>query len=198
MTTTTHLTKVTATRAGDICRLFDLSEEAQALFDETLDPEEFLARLIEHRQYADATRFLAHALPKREGVWWACLAARGGLGEHANPAQSASLQAAEQWVFKPLEENRRPTMAAAEAAGLDNPASWAAVAAFWSSGSLAPSDQPVVPPPDDLCAKAVAGAVMLAAVIHEPKKAANKYQMFLRQGIDIASGGSGHVERAQP
>lgn len=197
MTATNTLPKVTATRAADVCELFELGDDAAPLLNNSLDPAGFLALLMEHHQYADATRFLAHALPKRESVWWACLAARAGMGDRMTPEQAASLQAAEQWVFKPAEENRRPTFAAAEAAGLDNPASWAAVAAFWSSGSLAPAGQPVIPPPDDLCAKAVAGAVMLAAVNEAPEKATNKYQAFLRQGIDIAKGGSGRPEGAQ-
>lgn len=195
MTEFNTLSKVTATRATDVCRLFELGEDAAPLLDEKLDPAGFLALLMQHRQYADATRFLAHALPKREGVWWACLAASAGLGRQTTPLQSASLHAAEQWVFKPVEENRRPTLAAAQAAGMDNPASWAAVAAFWSSGSLAPPDQPIVPPPDELCAKAIAGAVMLAAVIQDPKKAADRYEAFLRQGVDIANGGSGQTDK---
>lgn len=198
MTGNNALSKVTATRAVDVCGLFELGEDAAPLLEDSQDPAAFLALLIERGQYADATRFLAHALPKREAVWWACLAARAGLGDRANPEQANSLQVAEQWVFKPVEENRQPAMAAAEAAGMDNPASWAAVAAFWSSGSLAPPDQPVVPPPDDLCAKAVAGAVMLAAVIREPERAEDKYRAFLRQGIDIARGGSGRPESAPP
>ncbi|MGA7802704.1 MAG: hypothetical protein WCC36_18050, partial [Gammaproteobacteria bacterium] len=96
MTGTNALPKVTATRAVDVCRLFELGEDAAPLVNDDLDPAGFLALLMERGQYADATRFLAHALPKREGVWWACLAARAGLGDGATPEQLASLQIAEQ------------------------------------------------------------------------------------------------------
>lgn len=193
----TPLSKVTATRAADVCRLFELSEDAAQLLDEKQTPAGFLAALIKHDHYADATRFLAHALPKREAVWWACLAARVGLGDKPTSVQSESLRVAEQWVFKPVEENRRPAKAVAEAAKLNNPASWAAMAAFWSSGSLAPPDQPMVPPPDYLYAKAVASAVMLAAVMQKHEKTEDNYRTFLRQGVDIARGGSGRPEGAQ-
>jgi hypothetical protein len=79
-------------------------------------------------------------------------------------------------------------MAAAEAAGFRTPASWAAVAAFWSEGSLAPPDVPAVPPGDSLSAQAVTGAVMLAAVWSEPEKAPEKYATFLAQGRALGDG----------
>ncbi len=187
------LTKITATRAIDICRGLELGQEASALLTGSLAPLAYLSVLVERGLWTDATRFLAHALPKREGVWWACLAARSTLGSHATPDQLKCLDTAEQWVYFPNESNRRPAMEAAQAAGLDNPASWASIAVFWSSGSLSPEGLPVVPPPDDLCAKAISGAVMLSAVFREPEKATDKYRQFLGQGIDIARGGTGQT-----
>jgi hypothetical protein len=79
-------------------------------------------------------------------------------------------------------------MAAAEAAGLDTPAGCAAVAAFWSGGSLGPPNVPVIPPGESLTAKGVAGAVMLAAVLTEPEKTPEKYRRFLAHGVEVAKG----------
>jgi hypothetical protein len=185
------LKKIQAPAAGDICAQFQLSEEAQPTFAAAMPPADFLERLIAARHWNDAVRFLAHALPKREAVWWACICARATLTADAPPAVAAALQAAEDWVFKPVEENRRAAMVRAEASQFKSPASWAAVAAFWSGGSMAPPEAPPVMPPENLTATAVAGAVILATVQTEPQHAERKYRAFLESGIDIAKGGDG-------
>ena len=189
------LKKVKATAASEICGLFELEPEARALLGADATPAEFLACLVENTRFHDATRFLAHALPKREAVWWACLCARQTLAGDAPPARLAALEAAEAWVYQPTEENRRMTMERAQEAGYDNPASWAAVAAFWSGGSLAPAGSPVVPPGETLTAVAVSGAVILAAVQNQPEQAADRFASFFEQGIDVADGGNGRPTR---
>ncbi|WP_119459027.1 DUF6931 family protein [Rhodospirillaceae bacterium SYSU D60014] len=185
------LSKIAAGKAEEICRQVHLGEEAQALLSDGMTPADFLTLLTKQEHYADAARFLAHALPKREAVWWACLCARASLTADAKPALLEALKAAEAWVYKPVEENRRAAMARAEAVGFESPSSWAAVAAFWSGGSMAPPDVPPVPPGEALTGVAVAGAVILAAVQTEPERAAERYRLFLEQGIDIANGGNG-------
>jgi hypothetical protein len=90
-------------------------------------------------------------------------------------------------VADPTEENRRAAHAAAEAAGLAHPAGCAAMACFWSGGSLAPANLPVVPPGEHLTAHGAAGAVMLAAVT-EPAKAAERQARFLALGLEVAAG----------
>jgi hypothetical protein len=68
------------------------------------------------------------------------------------------------------------------------------MAAFWSGGSLAPPESPAVPPAANLTAKAVAGAVMLAAVVPDPVQAPEKYRHFFDLGVDIACGGKGKLK----
>ncbi len=131
---------------------------------------------------------MASALPKRRAVWWACICARSALDEESAPEPLAALEAAEKWVRTPTDDHRRAAMDAAETAGFESPASWAAVAAFWSEGSMAPPDVPAVEAPDDLCAKAVAGAVMLAAVAGDPERMSDRYRAFLGHAADLASG----------
>jgi len=182
------LVKVTAKTAAEVCKHFSLGEEAKKLLRDGLTPVQFLDTLMEKQQFVDAVRFLAHALPKREAVWWACLCGRAVAGSNAAPKIAAALQAAEKWVVDPSEENRRAAMPAAEAAEFKTPAGCAAVAAFWSGGSLGPPSAPVVPPDPYLTAHGVAGAVMVAAVQSEPEKAPEKYRKFLAQGIEVAKG----------
>jgi len=182
------LTKVTAKTAGEVCKNFQLGDEAKKLLKDTMTPRQFLDQLIDKQQFPDAIRFLAHALPKQEAVWWACLCARAAAGTAPAPNITAALQAAEKWVKDPSEDNRRAAMPAAEAAEFSTPAGCAAVAAFWSGGSMGPPNVPVIPPGPYLTAHGVAGAVMMAAVVTEPQKAPEKYKKFLAQGIDVANG----------
>jgi len=188
--TPSHLPKITGLPA-EVCSLFALSDEGRAILRPDLPAGAFVESLCAAGLWIDAVRFLAYALPKRETVWWGCLAARMTLGETARDAASQAVGTAEAWVYRPNEENRRAAMAAATAAGNDSPAAWVARGAFWSGGSLAPADAPVVPPGETLTAAAVAGAVCLSAMQKEPEHAAAKYQVFVAQGLDIAGGGTG-------
>jgi hypothetical protein len=187
--------KITGSNS-EICSRFALSEKGSAFLQEQLPAGAFVDRLCAAGLWIDAVRFLAHALPKREAVWWGCRAARMTLGERPPDAARQAVEAAEAWVYRPNEENRRAAMAAATAAGNDGPAGWAARGASWSGGSLAPPEAPVVPPGDTLTAAAVAGAVCLAAVQQQPEHAPEKYRVFIAQGLDIAGGGTGRLESA--
>lgn len=187
------LKKILAERAALYCQDIELGPAALEKLEPDISPAGYLDLLMQEALFSDAVTFLARALPKRESTWWACLCARRVLGETAAEPLSKAVEAAERWVYEPTEDHRRESYAAAQATGFDHPASWAAMAAFWSGGSMAPPGVPAVPPGDDLTGKAVAGAVMLAAVQTQPELAADKYRLFLRQGIDIADGGNGRL-----
>ncbi len=185
------LTKIAYDRAAMVCQDIDLEQLSRSFLTPDLPPGDFLRILLSENRLTDAVKFLARALPKREATWWACLAARSALADITRKEEIAALESAETWVYRPSEDNRRLAYARAQSAGFDNPSSWAAMAAFWSGGSMTPPDVPVVPPADHLTAKAVAGAVMLAAVQTDPAMANANYQRFIQQGMDIAGGGNG-------
>ena len=182
------LPKVTAKTAEELCKHFPLSDEAKPLLKPQQTPGQLLEALAAKSYWIDAVRLLAHALPKREAVWWALVCARTAHGANPPPKIAAALQAAEKWVLDPSEENRRPAWPAAEAAEIGTPAGCAAVAAFWTGGSLAPPQAPVIPPGEFLTAQGVAGSVLLAAVLTQPEKAQEKYKQFINTGAEIASG----------
>src|SRR5947207_6518161 len=169
--------------AAEFCERFPIAAEARALIREGMSPQEFLATLIENGELVDAVQFLAHVLPRREAVWWAC---RAALGMGAGGKVETALGAAEAWVVEPIEDNRVVAQGAAEAAGYDTPAGCAAAAAAWSGGSLAPPGAPVVPPGENLTAHGVAAAVMLAAVRGPAEAIPESYRTLLRQGLAIA------------
>jgi hypothetical protein len=180
------LRKVLVPTAAEICKLFRLTTAAHALLDPAARPHEYLDLLITSGHLTDAIRFLAHALPKRDAVAWACLATRSSLPLAASAEAFAALEAAEAWVAEPSEDNRRVAMAKAEAAQFQSPASWAAVGAFWSGGSMAPAGAPEVPPAASFTAAAVTGALILAAVHPQPDRAERRYRTYLKLGIALA------------
>src|SRR5512133_3130185 len=107
----------------------ELSEPAMALVRPETHPRDYVALLMERELYPDAVSFLAHALPRREAVWWAWMSARRAAGEKPLPAVKAALEATESWIAQPSDPNRRAAMAAAEKAGYDSAAGCAGLGA---------------------------------------------------------------------
>jgi hypothetical protein len=143
----------------------------------------------------EATRLVAHALPPREAVWWACACSRHTAGSGANPAAEAKVRdMAEEWVRRQTDAHRRAAMQAAEAAGTNSPEAWAAVAAFWSGDSMAPPEAPKVPPQPHFTGLAVAGSVVLASVRGPAQRQEERLRQFLVSARDIAAGGAGRLE----
>lgn len=188
----TSLAKVTAPTAQEICQLAGAGGHQLAAGDGAT-PLEFLGQLMAQKRLDEAVKFLAFGLPPREAVWWACVCARMELGEAVAEPIVSALHAAETWVRKPTDDNRRAAMAAAQVAKFESPAAWAAVAAFWSCGSMAPPELPAVPPAPHLLGIAVAGAVTLAAVLVAPEQADEKRERYVAAAVHIANGGNGHV-----
>jgi uncharacterized protein DUF6931 len=185
---TDDLTRITARFAAEVGKDKPLSPEALALLDATVAPRPYLDRLRDAGLYLDLITFLAHALPKREAVWWGCRCVRMAVGPEPKPEVADALKAAETWAAAPGDVNRRKAYPAAEAAGFAHPAGSVAVAAFFSGGSLAPPNLKEVPPADHLTGTCVAAAVQTAAVLNEPAKADDAYQAFLAVGLEVARG----------
>lgn len=138
----------------------------------------------------EATRLIAHALPAREAVWWACMCARHSAASGADPPA----EAAEEWVRQQTDRHRRAAMQQAEAAGFGSAEAWAAVAAFWSGDSMAPPEAPKVPPQPHFTGLAVAGAVALAAARGPATRQEARLRRYLVAARDIAAGGAGRLE----
>jgi hypothetical protein len=83
----------------------------------------------------------------------------------------------------------------AQATGFTSPEAWVAVAAFWCGDSMAPPDQPKVPPAPHLAGSAVVGAVILASVRTHPDRQPDRLRRFVGSALDIATGGAGHLEQ---
>lgn len=190
---TGNLTKVAVDLAIKICNCYKIDDSVKPCLDEKMSPSQFLELLLKNQFYPEAVRFLAHGLPKREAVWWAYVCAEQTEKEINQPEIKDALEATKAWVYQPNEETRRIAEKAAEKSELKSAASWAAMAAFWSSGSITPPTSPPVMANEYLTAQAVSGAVMLAASLYHPEKIQDNYRYFLKQGIHIANGGNGSI-----
>jgi len=175
--------------AAAAAQLFPIEPANKELLAEDMPVPQFVELLASREQFLDAVRLVAHAMAKRSAVAWACRCVRVVSGEDLSPVETAAMDAAEAWVADPTEERRRQAGVAAEAAK-QAPAGWAAMAAFWSGGSMAPPHAPVVPPGPTLTAHAAGGAIMLAAVARHPEKAPEKYAKFLELGRELMSNGA--------
>ena len=171
----------------------ELDAEATELLKGLPDATAGLDALVAAGRLPDALRLIAHALPKREAVWWACMCARAVPALDPNPLDAEALTAAELWVRRPDETSRRATMEIAQKGGFRSAEAWAAVGAFWSGGNMSAEGQPEVLPPEHLTGVAVVGSLMIAAMRHTPERAPARFGRFLASARDIAMSGAGRI-----
>lgn len=188
--------KVLTKLASELCSHIDLEKEARAVLDEKHTPEQYIQALMADKQYYSAVVLMAHALPRRESVWWACVCSKATITATTSKDNLEALKAAEQWVYTPTEDVRRLAEKLAEVTEFVTPYSWAAMAAFWSGGSITGINEPAVPPAQYLYANAVAGSINLAATFSKHNLPETLYLKFIKQGFDIANGGSGEIAAA--
>jgi hypothetical protein len=189
--------KVKEATAQEICRRVDLSQEAKAFLLPSLSPQGFLALLAENKHIGDAVRFLAFALPIREAIWWACVTV-GGNKDQLSAPEADCVQRATAWVYEPGDARRRACMEAAEGANLEGAAAYAALAVFWSGGSLAPANMPEALPDASLGAIGVGASVLLAITGGEPQMLDQRFEAAMLRGMDIANGGNGRLKSDRP
>ena len=139
---------------------------------------EALDRLAAAGFLSEAATLMAHALPRREAVWWACVCARLTAPDRLSEDDRQAVAAARSWVCCPRREACQAAMIHAERAGLATPEAWAAVAAFWSDESVSTAGDDV-PHPAYLTGVAVAGAIGLAAVRDAPERRDERLTQFL-------------------
>lgn len=170
----------------EVIEASELSDEALALLKDDQAPRQYVELLLEHEHFPDAVRFLAHALPKREAVWWAWVSARRAAGDEPANEIREVLEATEAWIKDPTDQNRRLAMEKAETADFSTAAGCAGLAAFLSGDSLAPPDMEPVPPGEYMAANAITGSIVLAAVLEEPENATEKFRGLVEQGMVVA------------
>lgn len=149
--------RVKWTEAGQIAELLDWPPDLSG--DARATPRDYFMKLRSDGRLHDAAFFLGQALPRYETVVWAARVVHG-LSVQGS-ADEGALSATLRWVEDPSEPRRRAAFTAASGEG--TPARMAALAAFFSGGSMSPEGQPPVPPPRAAAGRFAAGAVVLAA-----------------------------------
>lgn len=187
------LAKLATAKLADIVPHLELAEDVSAALSGCAGAQDALDMLVGRDMLLEAVKLLGHAMPRREGVWWACMCARHTGTAESKPVDLAALEAAELWVRRPTEENRRAAYAAANAAQFQTPEAWAAAAVFFSGGSVSLPDLPPVEPAPHLAGLAVAGSVHLASVRGDVARQKGRLALFVGSAREIAAGGTGRL-----
>jgi hypothetical protein len=184
--------KLHATPWQDVQARAALTGEGARLIAAATDAASAIRNLEDAGFLTEAAKVMAHALPKRECVWWACMCARHTTPPDAE-ADVATVSSAEAWVRNQTDETRREAFDHAQRGNFASAEAWAAVAAFWSGDSMSPLGQPKTPPAPHLAGTAAIGSVTLAAVRTDPARRDERLRRFLASGREIAAGGAGRI-----
>jgi hypothetical protein len=187
------VTKLAAIDLASLTPHVGLSPEASAATAGSGKVEDALAKLEAGGFLMEATRLMAHALPKREAVWWSCMCSSHTAPPDLPEPDQNCRRAAEEWVRGQNEKLRYAAWDTAQASGYGTPEVYTAIAAFWSGGSMSPEGQPAVPPQPHFTGNAVAGVIALSAVRGDPTKRDARLKRFLESGRNIAAGGPGRL-----
>lgn len=138
----------------------------------------------------DMLRLMSVALPARERVWWACLAARDLVGEDVSPVP-APLAAAEQWVRKPSDQTRDAARTAVDLADNDDDTTLCATSVVFYDEKLGTGDLAQYAAPAGASETAAFGMNIMA--LGAAEDFIGRAQHLLDRAADIARGGNGSV-----
>ena len=152
-----EFSKITAPTAAEICAQSKPSPQGKALLTPGMTPGQYQSALEKNKLPVDSVHFLAHGMPPKDSVCWACQASRMNAPK-LSPPELDALKSTEAWLKNPCPSMRAAMSASLGKVDFTGPGSWAAQAGMWAGA-------PAVPglPPVNLTAAAVAGAIMLAA-----------------------------------
>jgi hypothetical protein len=152
-------------------------------------PEAYLSLLSEKEAWVDILRLLAIALPPREAVWWACIAAHD-IGDPENP--TPCVKAAEAWVFDPTDENREAIRQSLENIYVDDDIDLVATAAMYAPGNMGSGEMAEYPAPAGAVSSCVFGMNMLS--LSRADEFDSHLQLLIDRALNIARGGNGQIE----
>jgi hypothetical protein len=132
----------------------------------------------------DALSFCAYVLPRREAVWWSCQCVRS-LNPTLTESETLALLAAEDWVREPEDERRRAAMRVGMQGNRNVAATWLALAAAWSGGTMTAGENAVLCAPH-LTARAVRIAVLTALARIGARDRASQIRACLEGAIRLA------------
>ncbi len=150
-----------------------------------------LGKLAEKEAWVDVLRLLSIALPAREAVWWACIAAKD-VTDADKPTQC--VKAAEAWVFDPSDENREAVRISLDGVYVDDDTDMVATAALYAPGNMGAGDMAEYPAPAGAVSSCVFGMNMIS--LSNAEEFDDHMQLLIDRALDIARGGNGQVDVA--
>jgi hypothetical protein len=178
-----------AKTVGEVRETYQPGDEAILLLTDDMAPRDYFLLLRERRLSIEAASFLAHALPRREAIWWCSRCARLACPEPMPPAVRTAITAAEEWAKTTREEYCRSAQTVLEATGAsETPAGCVALATLWSGPNLAPPGLSPVAPAKHMAPNAVFGAVIRSAGWNDPDRLKANLEAMLDLGVAIADG----------
>ena len=146
----------------------------------------FLKSLAASQIWDAAISFCAYLLPRREAVWWGCQSLRHMVD--LAPHEEDILALAEAWVREPEEDSRRAALDYGSQADTQLPATWMALAAGWSGGSVVPTEMGIVPAAPHQTARAIRAGLMIAMTRVPNEEMANVMAPCVESGLALAAG----------
>jgi hypothetical protein len=156
-----------------------------------------LMELHRRELYPEAVQLLSQSLPRREAVWWTCLAAREMVGfDTPREEVPRCLAAAEAWVFRPGDETREGAFAAMQEALPSDDTALCATAAVYAKGTFGPDDLDEAELAPGVFGHIVFGMVMTAWGEAPDEDIEARAVRLIDRALDIARGGNGRLEEA--
>src|ERR1700736_158127 len=104
------LAKLAGADRATVVERATLSAEALATLQGSTDVADAIVRLEASGFAPEAVRVMAHALPKREGVWWACMCAVNTMPDDLPAEDRRARETAELWGRQEKKEQPRTPM----------------------------------------------------------------------------------------
>jgi hypothetical protein len=146
---------------------------------------DFLRWLVAKESWGPAVSFCAYLLPRREAVWWGCQSLRQ-LQPRRAPKDTQALDIAEDWVREPEEDRRIAALTLGQHGDHRAPATWMALAAGWSGGSVAPGFANAPAPPHQT-ARAIRAGLMIAMAGVPNNDMSRVLKPCVEEGIALAA-----------
>lgn len=185
--------KVTPDNASDVIKAEDLEPESAEFLKSDVRLETLIHHLEEAQLWPDAVKVMIHALPVREALWWACICARQMESLPADREEMAALEAAEKWVYKPNDENRRAAFELAQGNSSQSAGTLVALGVGFSAGNIPVLNDQYLDADISAFQDLVAAAVMLAATEKKGEALHERFALFMACGEDIGCGGHGRI-----
>jgi hypothetical protein len=169
--------------AEALARPAQLSDAARRLLEAGHTVLQYAERLLAAEHYEDAVMFLAHALPRRAGTWWGCLALWRLVGPDLAPQDRDRLGAAVAWVLEPTDDHRRAAARQGEESEYATPTGWLAVTAGVDDG-VDPSDEPA----SAMAAGGILCSLEMTVALADPLQADDNRHHIASLGLEMLDG----------